>query len=494
MSTRPPLRHWRPAIGPDGGPSPLFARIGSALVADVRRGRLRAGDRLPGSRALAAELGVHRNTVIAAYAELLAEGWVETRPGGGTFVCATLPDPAPRGPRRPPPPGREAMGFRLAPERRLRRPDPNEPPAGLVRLGDSSPDPRLMPADALGRAYRRVLGRGGRRLLAYGDPRGHEGLRAALAAMLSARRGIALGAGDLCVVRGSQMGLLLVALAVFSPGDFVAVEAHGYAAAWDAFRLAGATPLPVPVDAEGLDVGALEALAAERPLRAVYVTPHHQYPTTVALSPRRRLALLDLARRRRLAIVEDDYDSEFHYAARPLAPLASADEAGVVVYVGSLSKMLAPGLRVGFVAGPAPLLARVAALRSIVDRQGDLGVEAALAELLDEGEIARHVRRLRRVYEARRDALAASLARRLGGALSFAVPDGGLALWARAAPGLDAEAWAERARARQGVWVPVERVYAFSGRPGPHLRLAFARLDEAELDDGVARLARALPC
>lgn len=481
-------------MGPAAGSNPLFARIASSLVVDVRRGRLRAGDRLPGSRALAGELGVHRNTVIAAYAELHAEGWVETRPGGGTFVCATLPDPPPRASRRPPP-GREAMSFRLAPERRRQSSSYDEAlegiTPGLVRLGAGTPDPRLIPADALGRAYRRALKRGGRHLLTYGDPRGHEALRAALAEMLSARRGIALGPDDLCVVRGSQMGLTLVALALCTPGDFVAVEAHGYPPAWDAFRLAGATPLPVPVDAEGIDVGALEALAAERPLKAVYVTPHHQYPTTVALSPRRRLALLELARRERLAIVEDDYDCEFHYATRPLAPLASADESGAVVYLGSLSKMFAPGLRVGFVVGPAPLVARVTALRRVVDRQGDLGVEAAVAELLDEGELARHVRRLRRVYESRRDALASSLAKRLGGALGFEVPDGGLALWARVAPDVDVDAWAERSLA-EGVWFAAESAFSFSGRPGPHLRLGFAGLDEAELDGAVARMACAL--
>ncbi|MFL5274459.1 MAG: PLP-dependent aminotransferase family protein, partial [Anaeromyxobacteraceae bacterium] len=277
-----------------------------------------------------------------------------------------------------------------------------------------------------------------------------------------------------------------------APGDAVAVEAFGYRPAWDALRLAGARLVPVPVDEQGLHVAALAALHARQRVRAVYLTPHHQYPTTVALSPARRLSLLDLAARERLAILEDDYDNEFHYEGRPRLPLASADRAGVVVYVGTLSKVVAPALRIGFATAPEAVLERMLVHRFHLDRQGDLVLEAALAELLEEGEIQRHVWRTRRAYAARRDALAAALGARLDGELSFAVPPGGIALWCRVGAGLDAREWAARALAG-GVAVQHGGTFAFDGRPRPYLRLGFARHDERELAQAVRLLAEAIP-
>ncbi len=237
---------------------------------------------------------------------------------------------------------------------------------------------------------------------------------------------------------------------------------------------------------------ALAARAGPERIRGVYLTPHHQYPTTVALSPARRLSLLELARRHRLLILEDDYDNEFHYQGRPVEPLASADGAGVVVYVGTLSKVLAPGLRLGFLAGPGDAMARLAAHRRFLDRQGDLALEAAVAELLEEGEVQRHVWRTRRIYAARRAALAEALRAELGGALSFVQPPGGMAYWCRVAAGLDADAWAARALAG-GVAVQAGRGFAFDGLPRPFLRLGFGRLEERELREAVRRLAGSKP-
>jgi GntR family transcriptional regulator / MocR family aminotransferase len=250
--------------------------------------------------------------------------------------------------------------------------------------------------------------------------------------------------------------------------------------------------VPVPVDAGGLDVEALGAKVRTDGIRAVYVTPHHQYPTTVTLAPARRLALLDLARRERLLVLEDDYDNEFHYEGRPVAPLAASDTAGVVVYVGTLSKVLAPGLRIGFMAGPADALERLVAHRHVLDRQGDLAVEAAVADLFEDGDAQRHVWRTRRTYGARRDALAAALAAELAGALTFSLPRGGMALWCRTARGIDADRWGAAALER-GVAVQVGRTFAFDGRARPFLRLGFGRHDERELREAVRRLAAALP-
>jgi len=334
----------------------------------------------------------------------------------------------------------------------------------------------------------------GRTLLAYAaDRRGHPRLRAQLARLLADTRAIPAGHDDVLVTQGSQMALDLVARVLVRPAAAVAVEAIGYRPAWNAFQAAGARLLPVPVDDEGLDVAALAALAAREPrLVAVYLTPQHHYPTTVVLSPRRRAALLALARARGLAIVEDDYDHEFHYDGRPTLPLASADPDGAVIYAGSLAKILAPGLRVGFVVAPAPVLARLLDKRAVVDRQGNQLVEAAVAELLEDGEVERHARRARRIYQRRRDTLAAALARHVGDALAFRVPAGGMALWARAAAGIDVERWQARAL-DAGVMFQTGAAFTFDGAPAPFVRLGFAVASERELETAARRLAASLP-
>ncbi|HET6331246.1 MAG TPA: PLP-dependent aminotransferase family protein, partial [Holophagaceae bacterium] len=234
-----------------------------------------------------------------------------------------------------------------------------------------------------------------------------------------------------------------------------------------------------------------EALLARRPLRAIYTTPHHQYPSMATMSAPRRMRLLELARRHRIAIIEDDYDFEFHYDGRPVLPLASADAGGVVIYLGTLSKVLAPGLRLGFIAAPAAMAGALARRRAITDYQGNQAFERAVAELMEDGLLQRHVRRMRRVYEERRDILADELERRLGPRLSFDRPTGGMSLWAKAGD-VALPVWAARCRER-GVAFHWGAAFDFHQRPIPFLRLGFAALDPSELKEAVRRMAAALP-
>ena len=472
---------------------PAFLRIARAVTADVQRGRLRPGARLPSSRALATTLGVHRNTVLAAYRELAAEGWIVTRPAGGTFVSSELPDTRPRRFARAAVPRDEVparAGFDLGPA--PARFDPPPPVLGVLALASGLFDLRLVSVAELSRAYRRALRRAGSELLGYGDPRGEPRLRAAVAAMLADVRGLAAAARSVLITRGSQMAIDLCAKVLLSPGDLVAVEALGYQPAWAALRGAGARLTALPVDDSGLRADALAALLQRERVRALYLTPHHQYPTTVVLAPGRRMEILRLAAQHRVAVIEDDYDNEFHYAGRPVLPLASADRAGVVLYVGTLSKILAPGLRIGFLVAPEPFVERAAAVRVTIDRQGDRAVEHAVAELLEDGEVQRHARRMRSVYTSRREALAEALTRQLGGAVSFELPAGGMAIWVKAADGVDVEAWSERA-ARHKVAFSTAKRFTFDGRPRAFLRLGFASLTETEIAEAVRRMKRALP-
>jgi GntR family transcriptional regulator/MocR family aminotransferase len=482
------VRPWDLPLPLDrGGAAPLSAQIAQGVATRIRAGALRPGARVPSSRLLARVLEVHRNTVLAAYAELSAEGWIVTHPARGTFVSRELPVVAIRRLAPGPRPAAPRAGWELPP---APEPRPAPVPGKILQLMGGVPDPRLVPVAALARAYRRAL-RHPENLL-YGDPQGHPRLRDALATVLGEARGLAVGPEGILVTRGAQMALTLAARALLPRGATVAVEALGYRSAWEALRLGGARLVAARLDERGLDVEELARRVGPERIRAVYLTPHHQYPTTVALSPGRRVALLELARRERLLILEDDYDNEFHYQGRPLAPLASADGGASVMYVGTLSKVLAPGLRIGFLAGAPDAIARAAAHRQFLDGQGDLALEAAVAELLEEGEAQRHVWRTRRLYALRRAALAEALRGALGSVLTFREPPGGMAFWCRIQGGVSAERWAEQALAR-GVAVQPGRLFAFDGRARPYLRLGFGRQNERELREAVRRLAAALP-
>ena len=339
----------------------------------------------------------------------------------------------------------------------------------------------------MARAYRRALrGRTANTALAYGDPAGSPRLRVAIAALLRETRSLPCGPEHVLITRGSQMALDLAARALLHPGDLAAVEHLGYQPAWRALEAAGARLVGAPLDDQGVIVDELPAN-----IRALYVTPHHQYPTTVLLTPGRRIALLERAHRDRFALLEDDYDHEFHFDGRPVAPLASADPHGNVIYIGSLSKTLAPGLRLGFVVAPEPVIAAFAQLRTYIDRQGDQILETAVAELVEDGEIQRHTNKLRRAYAARRERFATLLRTHLGGALEFALPPGGITIWARVAEDIHLDRWLARACTR-GVKVVAARSVALDHKPRPFIRLAFAQYTEAELGEAIRILGGAL--
>lgn len=469
--------------------TPLFLRIARAIARDIERGRLRPGAMLPGTRSLAADLEVNRNTVVAAYHELALQGWIELQPARGAVVARNLPAAGggvpPR--QRPASGGARPEAGSLAADRS---------PSRLV-FSDGTPDPRLVPRVELARAFRRALASPAFLSPAgYGDPRGSLRLRVALAAWLAGTRGLTIGSDDILLTRGSQMALFLAARALAGPGCTIAVEDPGYPLAWAAFRAAGARVVGIPVDREGISVEALHDLARrDQSVRAVLVTPHHQYPTTTTLGAGRRLALLRLAAEYGWVVIEDDYDHEYRYEGRPILPLAAAATSGLgnlVIYIGSLSKMLAPGLRLGYVVATSVLLDAMSAERETIDRQGDIPLEQAVAELLEDGELSRHARKARKIYQQRRDNLVEELRRALPEALSFAVPAGGLALWASVANGLDASHWASMAQKRGLIVSPGGRFSLRHEHPNA-FRLGFAALDDNEIKTAVRRLVESIP-
>lgn len=478
------MKTWEPTLELDrASHRSLPMQVAQAIVKDVQEGRLAPGRVLPSSRRLAQLLGVHRNTILTALDELKAQGWVESVRASHVSVSATLPADAVRAKGSRP----HAPGFALAP-RRLPSRSFEAAPREVLDFTGGLPDPRLMSPAVLARAYRRALRRGGSGVLGFSDPAGHPRLRAAVALMLRERRGISVDADDVLITRGSQLAHHLLGLALLEPGDAVAVESPGYPSTREGLALLGARILPVRVDHEGLDVGALEQTVARHRPRAVCVTPLLQDPTTATLSAARCLQLLALARRHRIAVLEADYDYEFQFDGAAVQPLAASDDGGVVVYIGTLTKALAAGVRLGFIVAPRDVRDRVLAVRAVVDRQGDAALELAVAELMEDGELMRHAWRARREFQHRRDVLVAALRARLGDAVDFTVPRGGLALWVRA-PGIDVDAWAKRALA-SGVRFFTGRHYSPQGRPIQALRLGFAHLNAAELEQAVEVMAR----
>lgn len=465
------------------GRQPIFLELAGSLIREIERGRLKPGEALPGTRVLAQSLKLHRNTVDAAYHELVMQGWLISEPSKGTFVAHDLPDMGL--PLREAPPFKAAVTSHTAPG--------FQP---LLHVPDGTPDTQIMPAAELARAIRSALltpafMSGGD----YCDPRGTPALRRALADYLTTERGLVASPDNILVTRGSQMGLFLAGAAIIEPGEVIAVEEPGYPLAWEAFRAAGAKIAGVPVDAGGINVERLEKLAARTPnLKAVYITPHHQYPTTVTLGAGRRLRLLDIVQRHGLTLIEDDYDHEYRFNGRPVLPLASRAAPELpVIYIGSLSKLLSPAVRVGYVVARHDILTSMADRREAIDRQGDLPLEQALASLIDDGVLRRHARKARRIYEARRDFLATTLQSELGDDITFDLPAGGLALWARLREGLSAETWAMNAR-RAGLAITPGLRFALDAARAPEaFRIGYANLDEEKIKRVVALLLKTRP-
>jgi len=387
------------------GRKDLSGEIFRQLRAAIRAGRLRPGDRLPPSRELASSLDVARMTVTVAYERLASEGYLTARVGAGTYVSAKFPPLAIRA-------GRHATAAGLSPRRIWDElnaaPALSQPTFARTARFDfrsGAVDASLFPSEIWRRLLRRQLRADSIGTGAYGAAAGQANLRVAIARQLALSRGVQGSAEDVTVTNGTQQALDLTARVLLEPGDRVAVESPGYAPARLLFASLGLRVEGIPVDAEGLVVGAIP-----KDTRLVYVTPSHQYPLGVAMSLQRRIALSQWADRHKAAILEDDYDSEFRFRDRPIEPLQTLN-AAQVIYVGSFSKTTLPTLRLGFVLTPPSLTAAVRAAKFVADWHAPLPLQGAMARFLDDGHFARHVRRMRAVYQERHDLLTNILAR-----------------------------------------------------------------------------------
>jgi GntR family transcriptional regulator/MocR family aminotransferase len=413
--------------------TPFYLQISQAVVQGIRQGKLRKGLRLPGARRIADLLNINRLTVVAAFEELESQGWLEIVPQKGAFVKVDLPILSPKQlgdgatvfhlPEQP--------GFTYEEKKILPYYLPDFPPAGKLVLDDGFPDTRLAPVEDLVRSIRSFSRLSfNKKYLTYGGSQGTFFLRETLAAFLNDTRGLSITPENILITKGTQMGLYVASSLLIQPNQEVIVGTPGYARANRTFQLTGARISYVRVDEMGIDTERVEKICKTKTVRMVYVIPHHHHPTTVTLTSERRLHLLALAARYKFAIIEDDYDYDFHYAGRPMMPMASLDRNGNVIYVGTLSKSLAPAIRVGFMVAPQKFIRSATALRKAIDTQGDSLIENAIAELYKNGTMGRHIKKLVKKYKERRDHFCALLQRELKDRISFTIPEGGMSVWA----------------------------------------------------------------
>jgi len=470
--------------------TPLYLQISRQLINAIQRGALAPGARLPGTRKLSELLDVHRKTIVAALDELEAQGWITVKPNIGTFVIEQPEKPATA------PTNKDYAGLVRYPSRTgFHFPVSNllDRPSTLVKADllftDGQPDTRLAPLDKLSRAYRRVMNRKlARHLLGYSHLHGAPFYRKQLARYLNDTRGIPASPENILTTRGIQMGIYLTSVLLLEPGDLVVVGDTSHYVGNMIFQQCKARVMTVPVDENGISVNSLADVCRRERVRMLYITPHHHYPTTVTLSADRRLELLRLSKRYGFIILEDDHDYDFHFDSSPLLPLASADTEGMVVYVGSFCKALAPGLRQGYIVAPRNLIDELAKLRRIIDRQGDLVMEQALAELLGEGEVHRHLKKAQKIYHRRRDLFCGQLREHFGEELHFTAPPGGLAVWMEWQKPVNLLRIARNCR-QMGLHLP--ETLLFQTRRLTATRLGFGNLDEEEISAALKILRQA---
>jgi GntR family transcriptional regulator/MocR family aminotransferase len=468
------LRPWNLTIEIDrSSTKAIYLQLADNIAADIQSGRLALGTALPSSRALATQLKLNRNTVVEAIQQLLSEGWVVSEQRRGIFVAQQLP-----------------QLLSTTENSNQSKTESNLQAPLRIIFDDGNPDSKIAPIDQLGRAYRQIFKRSARwKMMGYADPRGHIDFRQAIADMLNQERHMNITLDNLCISRGSQMAMYLIAQCLLEKDDYIFVESPGYHSAWKIFEHNGAKLIEIPVDTAGIIVEEMiPHLKEKQHIKAVYLTPHRQYPTTATLSPARRLELIRLSNQYGFTIIEDDYDYEFHFDHTPYHPLASIAELQNSIYIGTLSKVVAPALRIGYlVSKNEDLLQAIAQLRYLVDIQGDNIMEQAVLELIQDGTVRRHIRKATNYYRSKRDFMVKQLDLHLLDHINYHCPQGGLAVWLAFKHQVDWALLFSKLK-EKSIHIPHPDNYHRDNSYGG-LRLGYGSLSEELIEEGIQVLA-----
>ena len=462
--------------------NPLFLQISNQIINLIKNGTLRPAYRLPGTRAMAELLEVHRKTVIAAYDELNMQGWIDMIPQKGSYVNSKIP----------------VLNYQrienselvfekkessfhyyknqdfIAVEERPKKVDG-------IYIDDGICDYRLTPKEELARIYRNQISKKvNLDFLSYNSAHGNPILRKVLAEYLNNTRGLKIEKENVLITRGSQMGIHISAHLCLQKGDSILVGETNYQTADITFQSTGANLIRLKVDEEGITTSEISKHCKENKVRAIYVTSHHHHPTTVTLSAERRIRLLNLSQEYGFAIIEDDYDYDFHYSNSPILPLASHDQNGNVIYIGSICKLVAPVFRVGYLVAPSSFVNEAAKYRRYLDRQGDSLLELTFARFIKNGDLDRHTKKILKIYRERRDLICELLNKVCKDYVLFEKPKGGMAIWLILKSPYQ---WEEikPIAAKKGLFLPDPKKYDYAKKGHNGVRIGFASLDLEEI-------------
>jgi GntR family transcriptional regulator/MocR family aminotransferase len=472
--------------------TPVYLQIANAVIREMKKGRIGPGIKLPGTRLMSELLEVHRKTMVRAYEELDAQGWIEMRPSQGTFTSKALPEIVPRRFS-----AREEKqnvypqqtGYAVKTNAHIRTP---ALPSRHINGFHDGPDVRLIPLEEIGRAYKSILTRSSNfRYMSYVEIAGVQLFRNVLSEYLNTSRGVQATHENIMITRGCQMALYLISKVLFNKGDNIIVGDTNYYYADHTFLNAGMNLTRVKVDDHGIDVEAIEKICRRKKIKALYITSHHHYPTTVTLIASRRIKLLQLAEKYGFIIIEDDYDYDFHYLSSPILPLVSGDTKGMVIYIGTLSKCISPAIRTGYILAPKNLIEELCRVRQIIDTQGDPLLELTLAELFREGTIKRHMKKVLHTYHDRRDFMCSLLQEKLGDVIEFKKPDGGLAIWAKFDKSIPLVPLAEKLRKQEVILSP-GTIHNAGPASLNSTRMGFAWMNEKEAEYAIGMLEKAI--
>ncbi|MFZ3217445.1 MAG: PLP-dependent aminotransferase family protein [Candidatus Acidiferrales bacterium] len=471
---------------------PLYVQLRDQLRALVHSGELRTGDRIPASRELATQLGVHRTTVANAYAELESEGLIQGHVGRGTYICG-----APVRQFTPPPRSNghggavrwESLFADERGEDGLSRLMP-EVPEGAIGFVTSRPPEEYFPLEEFRRCCNAVLREGGRKVLQFGSSDGYEPLKSALIDFFR-DEGLSVRSEQLLITGGCQQAIDLLCKAFLRPGDAVALENPAYPGALATFGAARIRTLPVAVetDAEasglvGLNIDALESVLMQNRVKFIFATPDFQNPTGTALPLAERRRLLDMAGRYQVPVIEDFIYGRLRLRGAAIASLRSLDRTGNVIQIDSVSKIAFPGLRVGWCIGPESVIERLRLVKQATDLHTDQLAQATMAEFIRRGHLTRHLAKMKKVYRSRLEAMEAALEKYMPEETTWTRPEGGMSVWVNLPAGFDAGELLIHARERGVLYVPGRHFYHHSPQPNA-LRLGFASVDEKRIGRGI---------
>jgi GntR family transcriptional regulator/MocR family aminotransferase len=464
---------------------PIYLQLTEEILSSIKQGKLKTGQRLPSTRVISTLLNINRITVSKAFDELQSQGWLESFTGRGTFISSHIPEIDPEKLHtKTINKTQKTAGFSINQQMHLQ--NPYFIPTTELNFDDGYPDPNLAPLKELYRAYRNQLTRSGlyHKFGSYSYPDGSDYYKDSISRYVNETRGLKTISKNILSVRGTLMGINLVCNALIKPGDVIVSGIPGWQRAEHNFLHAKAKHIGIPVDEHGLLVDELKKICQRNKVRMVYVTPHHHYPTTVSLRIDRRLELLKLANEHGFIIFEDDYDFDFHYNNRPLLPLASADENGMVIYCGSFSKSFSPAFRMGYLAAPENVIEYLTNVRVLLDRQGDHILDNAMAELINDGTIQRYLRKTLTIYEERRNYFCSLLNSELGKAVDFNIPEGGMTVWTKFIDTINLGQLSQKAYAK-GLYLSDGKIHQYSNYNENGIRLGFASSSKDDLSKGI---------